>query len=91
MVKEIVTATAVGVRGGQLAIYLVSNGSDVRWKAISQMYPYVAETAFQKNRYGVLRQSQFVFNISHFLVRAEGCKQTIQVLRELTLHDSFEY
>jgi len=61
----------VGVRGGQLAIYLISkvnkrsNGSDVRWKAIPQMCPTVAETTFQKIGTG-LRQSQFVL-ISLFL------------------------
>ena len=44
----------VGVRGGQLAIYLIfklskgSNGSDVRWKAIPQLCPTVAEASFQK-------------------------------------------
>ena len=43
----------MGERGGQLAIYLISkiskgsNGSEVRWKAIPQMCPAVAETTFQ--------------------------------------------
>ena len=41
-----------GVRGGQLAIYLIctinkrSNGSDVRWKSFPQMCPTEAETTF---------------------------------------------
>ena len=46
----------VGVRGGELATYLLSkiskrsNGSKFRWKAIPQMCPtvHVAETTFQK-------------------------------------------
>ena len=69
----------MGVRGGQLAIYLISkiskrsNGSDVRWKAVPQMCPTVAETTFQK--IGTrLRQSQFVVTISKSIVRAEGLK-----------------
>ena len=69
----------VGVRGGQLAIYLISkiskrsNGSDVRWKAVPQMCSTVAETTFQK--IGTrLRQSQFVVTISKSTVRAEGLK-----------------
>ena len=69
----------MGVRGGQLAIYLISeiskrsNGSDVRWKAVPQMCPTVAETTFQK--IGTrLRQSQFVVTISKSIVRAEGFK-----------------
>ena len=59
----------VAARGGQLAIYLIaklnkrSNGSDVRWNAIPQMCPTVAEKMFQKIFTG-LEQSQFVFNIS---------------------------
>ena len=42
----------VGVRGGQLAIYLISkiylgsNGSDVRWKVIPQMCSTVVEATF---------------------------------------------
>ena len=42
----------VGVRGRQLAIYLISkicirsNGSDIRWKAIPQMCSTVAEATF---------------------------------------------
>ena len=69
----------MGVRGGQLAIYLIykiskrSNGSDVRWKAIPQMCPTVAETTFQK--FGTrLRQSQFVITIPKSIVHAEGLK-----------------
>ena len=69
----------VGVREGQLAIYLIcsinkrSNGFDVRWKAIPQMCPTVAETTFQKISTG-LRQSQFVFTVSKSIVSAEGFK-----------------
>ena len=65
----------MGVRGGQLAIYLISkvnkrsSGSDVRWKAIPQIYPTVAETRFQKIGTG-LRQSQFVFTIVESIVRS---------------------
>ena len=51
-----------------MAIYLISkiskrsNGSDVRWKAVPQMCPTVAETAFQK--IGTrLRQNQFIITI----------------------------
>ena len=69
----------MGVRGGQLAIYLIpkiserSNGSDVRWKAIPQMCPTVAETTFQK--IGTrLRQNQFVITIPKSMIRAEGLK-----------------
>ena len=66
----------MGVRGGQLAIYLISkiskrsNGSDVRWKAIPQMCHTVAETTFQKVGAG-LRQSQFVITFPKSIVRAE--------------------
>ena len=69
----------MGVRGGEKAIYLISkiskrsNGSDVRWKAIAQMCPTVAETTFQKIGAG-LRQSQFVITVPKCLVRAEGLK-----------------
>ena len=69
----------MGVLGGQLAIYLTSkiskrsNGPDVRWKAVPQMCPNVAETTFQK--IGTrLRQSQFVVTISKSIVCAEGLK-----------------
>ena len=69
----------MGVRGGQLAIYLIpkiskrSNGSDVRRKAVPQMCPTVAGTTCQK--IGTrLRQSQFVVTISKSIVRAEGLK-----------------
>ena len=69
----------MGVQGGQLAIYLISkiskipNGSDVRWKAVPQMWPTVTESTLQK--IGTrLRQSQFVVTISKSIVRAEGLK-----------------
>ena len=69
----------MGVRGGQLAIYFISkiskrsNGSDVRWKAIPQMCPTVAEATFQK--IGTrLRQNQFVITIPKSIIRAEGLK-----------------
>ena len=69
----------MGVRGGQLAIYFISkiskrsNGSDVRWKAIPQMWPTVAEATFQK--IGTrLRQNQFVVTIPKSIIRAEGLK-----------------
>ena len=69
----------MGVRGGQLAIYFISkiskrsNGSDVRWKAIPQMCPTVAEATFQK--IGTrLRQNQFVITIPKSINRAEGLK-----------------
>ena len=69
----------MGVRGGQLAIYLIfklskgSNGSDVRWKAIPQLCPTVAEASFQK--IGTrLWQSQFVITTPKSIVRAEGHK-----------------
>ena len=69
----------MGVRGGQLAIYLIfklskgSNGSEVRWKAIPQLCPTVAEAWFQK--IGTrLWQSQFVITIPKSIVRAEGHK-----------------
>jgi len=39
-------------RISHLLLERVSNGSDVRWKAIPQMCSTVAETTFQKNRYG---------------------------------------
>ena len=69
----------MGVRGGQLAIYLISkisirtNCSDVRWKAIPQMCSTVAEATFQKIGTG-LRQSQYVTTIPKAIVRAEGLK-----------------
>jgi len=72
-----------GVRGRQLAIYLTSkvnkgsNSSDVRWKAIPQMCTTVAETTFQKIGTG-LRQSQFVFNISESIVRADPVTHSTQ-------------
>ena len=73
----------MGVRGGQLAIYLISkiskrsNGSDVRWKAVPQMCPTVAKTTFQK--VGTrLRQSQFVVTIPKSIVRAEGLKRAFR-------------
>ena len=54
-------------------IYLISkiskrsDGSDVRWKAVAQMCPTVAETTFQK--IGTrLRQSQFVITILKSIV-----------------------
>ena len=50
-----------------------SNGSEVRWKAVPQMCPTVAETTFQKIG-TILRQSQFVVTISKSIVRAEGLK-----------------
>jgi len=62
-----------------MAIYLIckinkrANGSDIRWKAIPQMCPTVAETAFQKVGKG-LRQSQFAIAISKSIVRSEGLK-----------------
>ena len=69
----------MGVRGGHLAIYLIfklskgSNGSDVRWKAIPQLCPTVAEASFQK--IGTrLWQSQFVITIPKSIVRDEGHK-----------------
>ena len=69
----------MGIRGGQLAIYLVfklrkgSNGSDVRWKAIPQLCPTVAEASFQK--IGTrLWQSQLVITIPKSIVHAEGHK-----------------
>ena len=50
-----------------------SNGSDVRWKAIPQLCPTVAEASFQK--IGTrLWQSQFVITIPKSIVRAEGHK-----------------
>ena len=69
----------MGVRGGQLAIYLIfklskgSNGSDVRWKAIPQLCPTVAEASFQKMGTR-LWQSQFVIAIPKSIVRVEGHK-----------------
>ena len=69
----------MGVRGGQLAIYLISkisersNGSDVRWKAIPQMCPTVAEATFQKISTR-LRQNQFVITIPKSIIRAGGLK-----------------
>ena len=60
----------VGVRGGQLSIYLCS---DIRWKAIPQMCPTVAEATFQTTGTR-LRQSQFVFRISKSLVRRSVLK-----------------
>ena len=69
----------MGVRGGQLAIYPIfklskgSNGSDIRWKAIPQLCPTVAEASFQK--IGTrLWQSEFVITIPKSIVRAEGNK-----------------
>ena len=48
-----------------------SNGSDIRWKAIPQICPTVADTTFQT--IGTrLRQRQLVFRISKSIVRAEG-------------------
>ena len=68
----------MGIRGGQLAIYLISKisirsyCSEVRWKAlIPQMCSTVAEATFQKIGTG-LRQSQFVITIPKAIVRAEG-------------------
>ena len=71
----------MGVRGAQWAIYLISkiskrsNGSDVRWKASSQMCPTVGETTSQKIG-TALRQSQFVITIPKSIVRAEGLNGT---------------
>ena len=48
-----------------------SNDSDIRWKAIPQMYHTVAEATFQTIGAG-LRQSQFVFKILKSIVRSEG-------------------
>ena len=48
-----------------------SNDSDIRWKAIPQMYHTVAETTFQTIGTG-LRQSQFVFKILKSIVGSEG-------------------
>ena len=69
----------MGVREGQLVIYLISkiskrsNGSDVRWKAIPQKCSTVAEATFQK--IGTrLRQSQFVITINKSIARDEGLK-----------------
>ena len=59
-------------------IYLVfkvikrSNDPDVRWKAIPQICPTVAETTFQIGT--ELGQIQLVFTISKSIVRAEGFK-----------------
>ena len=69
----------MGVRGGQLAIYLISkiskisDGSDVRWKAVPQMCRNVAETTFQKIGTS-LKQSQFTITIPKSIVRAEELK-----------------
>ena len=69
----------MGVRGGQLAIYLIpkiskrSNASNVRWKAIPQNCPTVADTTLQKIGTG-FRQNQFVTTIPKSIIRDEGLK-----------------
>ena len=52
--KTVLHVCRVGVRGGQLVIYPISetsigsNGSDVRWKAIPRMCSTIGEATFQK-------------------------------------------